>query len=776
MAEKTLSVVTFADSRDTVPQGNGTPRPWEWFANLLQRHDRRAAKEGILFSPVRYRDGTERGSANVEVVTAFVLDMEHCGPYDLYAPQWPWAHVAYSTWRHRPEEPRYRVVFPLREPVPAAQWKETWRRLNAAVADGKSDAACSDAARMYYFPAAPPDGEVFAVRVDGEWLDAAAVAAPARGEEPGAAVAQNEHEQRGGVGWRFNRHGAQEALQALRDAGATIHREDGAVLHLTRPGKRTEEGASGTWGFVALAGGRVPCLHVFSSEWEPFAAGGTYTPFQVVAQLRHGGDLAAAAAALDAAGYGVPLKCCTDLGNARRLLLLHGEDLLFCRQTGAQWYVWDGARYAPDDTDTVAAMAQDICLHVAAEAAAVEQQAARTEDEDDRRRMVAVAEAYRKWARTSESADRMAAAVRTAAACREVAVSAAQLDADVAHVAAVNGVLHVGTADEDGTLAVLPADRKYRHTLLLGARLTPGARSAEWERFLQRVLPDAAVRAYVQTIAGTWLLPANEEERVYLLHGLGGTGKGTFIGTVLEAFGDYGAVTPFSTWLRGDKEQARYDLAALRAARLVVSSEASEGQRFDESVLKQASGRDKITARNPYGRYFTYEPRFNIVLAANTRPYVRGDDTGFWRRMVEVPFTQVIPEEEVNKALKAQLRRPEHLEAVLWWCVEGLRAYFAAGRQVAVPDGVREATAAYRQEADAERLFVDECCVLDAQGRTLQAELYAAYRPWADANGFQPRNALNFKKALLRMGFWEERDARGARCIGGVALATAARP
>src|SRR6266851_2422630 len=42
----------------------------------------------------------------------------------------------------------------------------------------------------------------------------------------------------------------------------------------------------------------------------------------------------------------------TDLGNARRLVTMHGKDLRYCHAFG-KWLVWDSARWALDGTEEV---------------------------------------------------------------------------------------------------------------------------------------------------------------------------------------------------------------------------------------------------------------------------------------------------------------------------------------------------------------------------------------------------------------------------------------
>ena len=67
--------------------------------------------------------------------------------------------VIHSTHSSTLEEPKWRAVFPLAKPVPAGEWKDTYRKLTAHLAGERADEACSDVSRMYYLPSCPKEHE-----------------------------------------------------------------------------------------------------------------------------------------------------------------------------------------------------------------------------------------------------------------------------------------------------------------------------------------------------------------------------------------------------------------------------------------------------------------------------------------------------------------------------------------------------------------------------------------------------------------------------------------
>jgi len=89
----------------------------------------------------------------------------------------------------------------------------------------------------------------------------------------------------------------------------------------------------------------------------------------------------------------------TDLGNARRLVARHGEDLRYCAPLGG-WMVWTGKRWEPNPAGAVERMAKETALSVYKEA--------HDEPDADRRKALA------KWATVSESFPRLRAVVELA--------------------------------------------------------------------------------------------------------------------------------------------------------------------------------------------------------------------------------------------------------------------------------------------------------------------------------------------------------------------------
>jgi putative DNA primase/helicase len=429
----------------------------------------------------------------------------------------------------------------------------------------------------------------------------------------------------------------------------------------------------------------------------------------------------------------------TDYGNAERLVEEHGADLRHVRGLG--WLAWDGRRWQARAEHEVMRRAKQTARAIFAEAALVA---------DDSQRQELVRHGLR-----TENEHRLRAMVELAASEAEIELGAAALDADPWLLNVANGTLDLRSGE------LREHRREDLLTKLSPAAYLPDARSQLWEAFLQRATADdRELEEFLRRSVGYSLTGLTSEEVLFFDHGPGGTGKTTFAETVKTAFGDYALTADFETFLkrRGDAG-TRNDVARLAGARLVFSLEVDEGRRFAEGLLKQVTGGDTIAARFLYHESFEFRPQFKLWLAANHRPKVNAGDEAMWRRILLIPFTSVIPEDERDRLLKAKLATPEEQAAVLAWAVRGCLEWQERGLDV--PGRVASYTAEYRAENDALAAWIGDACELDPEASTPCGQLQDSYRGWCTANGEAPVSPREYGTGL------EDRGLRRAKVDGG---------
>jgi P4 family phage/plasmid primase-like protien len=128
--------------------------------------------------------------------------------------------------------------------------------------------------------------------------------------------------------------------------------------------------------------------------------------------------------------------------------------------------------------------------------------------------------------------------------------------------------------------------------------------------------------------AAEWSVSGDtSEQSMFILYGTGANGKSTFLNVIQNILGDYALSTWAETFMKRNNDTTTNDIARLRGARFVTTSETEQGKRLPEHLIKQVTGNDALTARFLYGEYFNFVPTFKIFMASNhiaSRKLVKG--------------------------------------------------------------------------------------------------------------------------------------------------------
>ena len=250
-----------------------------------------------------------------------------------------------------------------------------------------------------------------------------------------------------------------------------------------------------------------------------------------------------------------------------------------------------------------------------------------------------------------------------------------------------------------------------------------------WEKFVldccgtDQVMADA-----LQLAIGASAFGHNEEHRVEIVCGDGGTGKTTFSDTIREALGDYAGTLPASV-LNAKSEQHPTGIAGLLGKRFAVAPEVSGGT-FKSETLKAISGGDTLPARFMRQDFFDFRPAATIWIITNESPGVRMVDNALRRRLRLWPF-EAKPERPDPK-LPARLRSDE-LPGVLRWIVQGAMSYAAGGLRDC--RAVLDATAAYFESTDTLTGWFEARCERSEITETPSRFLFKDYQDWCQAEG-----------------------------------------
>jgi P4 family phage/plasmid primase-like protien len=433
---------------------------------------------------------------------------------------------------------------------------------------------------------------------------------------------------------------------------------------------------------------------------------------------------------------GLPMELLlTDLGNAIRFARRFEGQLVYSPALGG-YGEYRGGRYVRDDLGKRFERAKSVPLEFMVEASNIS-----AADPD-------TAKKYAKHGIASAARPRLESMVALAHSDPRIAVASEDLDGDPYLFNCASGTIDLRTGK------LRPHDQGDRLTKISPVRYREGAGCPAWLRFLEEILPEPELRAFMKRWFGWCLTGIVNAEVLPIFYGTGANGKSTLTNVLLEVLGDYGQQAP-QDLLMVKRRDHPTELADLFGRRLVASAEIEEGVRLNESLVKQLTGRERVRARYMRQDFFEFDPTHKLVLLTNHKPTIRGSDKGIWRRLKVVPFEVTIPDTDQDKDLADKLR--EELPGILAWAVEGCLEWRREG--LGEPQKVRDASAEYQSEQDVIGTFLDECCeiVEDNAAYTLMRDLYPVYQEWCKRSREFMLKKQGFGDRLTERGFPPER-------------------
>lgn len=440
------------------------------------------------------------------------------------------------------------------------------------------------------------------------------------------------------------------------------------------------------------------------------------------------------------------LENLTQVGNAKRLIKRHRDKIRYVHGMG-KWLVWDGTRWAIDDTGAVMRLAKETVVSIYADAPSVMY-------DGDRAELV-------KWGLKSESKHHLESMISLARTEPEISLRPDELDANQWLLNCRNVTIDLKTWQ------IGDHQREDLITRRLSVDFDAKAKCPNWFKFLRRVLSDDEETCrFVQRAIGYSLTGSVSEQVFFFMFGSGRNGKSTFIEVIQALLGEYVTKTPTETLMAKDRASIPNDVARLAGKRMVVARETDEGQRLAEAVVKDLTGGDRIVARYLHQEFFEFDATFKIWMYGNHKPIVRNTDEGIWRRMRLIPFTVTIPLNEVDPDLELKLL--EELPGILNWALVGCQEWMKQG--LGESPAVHQATAEYRSEMDVLGTFISEICTLGSDKSAKARDLYEQYSAWCTDYGERAMSQRQLGVRLKERGFHMRRSTGGARLWDGLSV------
>jgi len=456
-----------------------------------------------------------------------------------------------------------------------------------------------------------------------------------------------------------------------------------------------------------------------------------------------------------------------DIGNARRFVWEHGDDIRWCKPH-KKHYVWNGKCWKLDQREHVMKMAKKTARNMFHDAANIN-------DADERK-------AFIKHAERSQSKRLLDAMVDVAKP--DMAIVPEEFDTDYYLLNCENCTIELTTQQgrdhrrEDYITKIAPVE----FTQYDGDDGKYGC--PRWEQFMEEITGnDPELMNFLQQAVGYSLTGDTSEQVYFFLWGTGHNGKSTFLNVIMDILGDYAGKTVPGTLVKKNSDRHLTELAYLEGLRFLVTEETEQGRRVDEQLVKQfASTREALTVRKMYGDPYQMRVTWKLWMQGNHKLEIRGQDEGIWRRTLLVPFTQKF--EGAARIMNMEEILLKEADGILRWALDGCSSWMQHHLQI--PSVVRDATAQYRHDEDVIGRYMEDRWVLDPEGTQLKdqgtvtpEEMYRDYKEWCEATNEYLLKKGKFEQRLKDKGYEKKKrvsQVTGTRQIHWVGMTLSSEP
>ncbi len=446
-------------------------------------------------------------------------------------------------------------------------------------------------------------------------------------------------------------------------------------------------------------------------------------------------------------GNGDPLSDLNDIGNAKRMRQYFGDKIRYNCNT-KMFHIWNDVQWKIDVENEILELSQMLPEKIISEA-------------ENLPRNSKEYTSYLSHAAATSRLERRNNAIKDLSVLKGIKLLNDAFDSNPLLLNVNNCIIDLEKVED------IPHDPNHLITELAPVDFVPTAKCEKFNEFLKTIFDgdNELIEFVVKALA--YSLTGDVSERIFfILWGKKGfNGKSTLLNIMFQLLGDYAASTPFSTFLMKKNEGIPNDIAALNGVRFVTASEAPKNSKFNESLVKQLTGDDPITARFMRSEFFTFIPKFKIFLAANNLPKINATDQAIFDRVMAIPFDVRIPEDKRIKGYHKEIFEEES-SGILNRLLDGLRTYHEDEKGLNPPERVKMTTNAYRSDNDIFSKFIDQHCELANDAEIKSSEIYKRYCQWCEAEGLKPWSNVAVSRELEDRDFTKVRRVEGNIWIG----------
>ncbi len=298
---------------------------------------------------------------------------------------------------------------------------------------------------------------------------------------------------------------------------------------------------------------------------------------------------------------------------------------------------------------------------------------------------------------------------------------------------------------DNGDCILKPFDRAYFSRNMCNIPFEP---KAQCPRFMSELLEPMLEKDDINTLqmyCGQCLLAYNLKQKLLVMSGTAGGGKGTTVNVLLSIIGEKNCAE-----LRTSHLGNRFETASYIGKSLLVGSDVPSDflQCKDVEIIKKLCGGDPVDAEiKGVTKRFTMKGHFNMFITSNSRLLVNMDDDlrAWQRRLLWVKFNGEQPENPISDFDAVLLA--EEGPGILNWMIQGAAKVILHG----FPKGSLSDQRVERllQESNSIYGFLSTAIEkVDSGSGITSEELFSQYVNWCRNNDWEPFLGNNARKKL----------------------------
>jgi len=276
--------------------------------------------------------------------------------------------------------------------------------------------------------------------------------------------------------------------------------------------------------------------------------------------------------------------------------------------------------------------------------------------------------------------------------------------------------------DAPGGPALLEHHPEYVSTVQLPVSWDPDARCDAFDAFLEASVP-ADDRQRVWEMLGYLMMSGNPLQRLFLLYGGGGNGKGVLLHVIKHLLG------PGNTSAVPLHEFAESQFATAELFGKLANICGDIDATFIEHTgrIKEMAGEDQMKGERKFGQPFYFEFWGKAIFSANGIPAAADSSHGWVRRweVVGFPYEPALP----DRRLKARLVEPESLQGIARKAIEALRVLMDRG-DFDRGETARQSHREFAHKSNRILLWIDDEMIQDGTTWHNRVNLLRSYRMW----------------------------------------------